>query len=180
MLNFCTNVACILVPFFFIIFHKLLWQTQHNTRVFTKFPYISMHSNTFLGYMCIWLLIGKIVLIFQCPNGEWKICKTNRSFIISPKQLHFSILKWLTPFCDHWCTSTPVTWAVWGLGRHILRWVGQMEAPVSHEPEARPLQIPFHVSLDVLSWICMKIKFISSATALIRNFVVVIVLFELL
>lgn len=114
-------------------------------------------------------LIGKIVLIFPCPGRSWKSGKTNRSFIISPKQLHFSILKWLTPFWGSQCALVPMVCTVWGLGGSSLPTVGQMEAPVSHEPEARPLQIPFHDSLRVLSWICMKIKFISSATALIRN-----------
>lgn len=47
-----------------------------------------------------------------------------------------------------------------------------MDVEVSHERRARPLQISFHDSLHVQSWIYMKIKFINSATALIRNFVV--------
>lgn len=62
-------------------------------------------------------------------------------------------------------------------GRGCGQRAGQTEAAVPHERRARPLQIPFHDSLRVQHGICMKIKFINSATALIRNFVVVIVLF---
>lgn len=147
MLNFCSNVASLL---FFIIFHKLLWQLQQHISMFTKCPYTSTHSNTFLGCMCIWLLIGKTVLISQCPTGVWKYVKqigvslsvpNNFIFLFSDDWLHFVAVDVHQPqwraFCEDWVGAVCIS---------LGRWRLQSVMSQKHDP------FKFHFTFHFVFW----------------------------